>query len=213
MIFPLISKYSWTKRTSWIKWTTGIRTTTSNTFVLSTSPSVFTYIARIFTANANPIRMGARPVFDFVSRATIKMTVTRTNVTIHSITIPYKTHSSYCFSFAVEYILAKSWHDQQPDSPRHLVRFHLPLHNELIRLHHLDKHYKRVREVTNVRSHQQQYLKETILGNKSSVKEKFYLPKVAWRQREQQALLAFLQQWELPVLQMDWDEHLRYAQN
>jgi hypothetical protein len=51
----------------------------------------FTYTARILTANVNPIRIGARPVLDFVSSATIRITVTRTNVTINSMKIPLKT--------------------------------------------------------------------------------------------------------------------------
>ena len=38
----------------------------------------------------NPIRIGARPVLDFVSSATIRMTVTRTNVAIASMKIPLK---------------------------------------------------------------------------------------------------------------------------
>jgi len=48
-----------------------------------------TYIARILTAKVKPTKSGARPVFDFVSTATIKIIVTSTNVAIASMKIPF----------------------------------------------------------------------------------------------------------------------------
>lgn len=47
-----------------------------------------TYIARIPTANVKPMRSGDKPVLDFVSRETIKIIVTKTNVAINSMAIP-----------------------------------------------------------------------------------------------------------------------------
>lgn len=48
-----------------------------------------TYEARRQAANVNPIISDASPVFDFVSIATIIITVTRTNVTMNSIKTPF----------------------------------------------------------------------------------------------------------------------------
>jgi len=47
-----------------------------------------TYIARMLTANVKPMMTGERPVFDFVSSATMIITLTKTNVTMNSIKIP-----------------------------------------------------------------------------------------------------------------------------
>ena len=58
---------------------------------------LFTYTARMLTAKANPINSGASPVFDFVSSATMRMTVTRTNVTIASIKIPLRERNARYF--------------------------------------------------------------------------------------------------------------------
>ena len=45
-------------------------------------------MARMATATEKPMRSGAKPVFDFVSRATIKIIVTKANVARNSIAIP-----------------------------------------------------------------------------------------------------------------------------
>lgn len=45
-------------------------------------------MARIETANVKPIKTEARPVFDLVSRAVMRMTVTNRKVTINSMKIP-----------------------------------------------------------------------------------------------------------------------------
>jgi hypothetical protein len=58
-------------------------------FFLKSKNFSSTYIARILTAKANPIKSGASPVFDFVSSATIRITVTSTNVTTASVKIPF----------------------------------------------------------------------------------------------------------------------------
>ena len=47
-----------------------------------------THMARMLTARVKPMTSGARPVFDLVSSATIRATVTRTKVTMHSMRIP-----------------------------------------------------------------------------------------------------------------------------
>jgi hypothetical protein len=49
-----------------------------------------TYAARIFPTNVNPINKDAKPVFDFVSSATDRITVTNKNVIKNSIIKPYK---------------------------------------------------------------------------------------------------------------------------
>ncbi len=47
-----------------------------------------TYAARILPTNVNPISKDARPVFDFVSNATNRITVTNKNVIKNSIIKP-----------------------------------------------------------------------------------------------------------------------------
>ena len=101
MVMPVMSEDRGSQWTSGIQWTTGIGTP------METDPDVRwwlsfdgSYTARMPTANVKPIRRGAKPVLPLVSKATIRMTVTRTNVAINSMKMPWRERRSRSNEFS-----------------------------------------------------------------------------------------------------------------
>ena len=91
VVRPDTSKDCRAKTTRRVEWTTSPYMANRYTYILSSleqKTRLDTYDAWIQTPNARPINTGARPVFDLLSTATIRITVTKANVSNSSIVKP-----------------------------------------------------------------------------------------------------------------------------